>query len=97
MALAFGAGFRELQPPCLCWMKARMWARGKAWLHWPQVRRSRPSSGPRTCRGGGGGRSPDEAVPSAMSVVSETGETGSSVRTRLVLPLVAKKKRNKEF
>lgn len=55
VALAFGAWLRERQPPCLCWMNARMWARGKARLHWPQVRRSRPSSGGRTCGGGGGG------------------------------------------
>lgn len=53
-----------------------MWARGKAWLHWPQVSRSRPSSGARTCGGGGGGRgggggSSDELLPSAMTVASE--------------------------
>lgn len=73
VALAFEAWFRERQPPCLCWMNARMWARGKALLHWPQVRRSRPSSGAWACGGGrgGGGWLSDEVVPSDMSVTSE--------------------------
>ncbi|CAF90804.1 unnamed protein product, partial [Tetraodon nigroviridis] len=55
VAPARRARWGVLQAPCLCWMKARMWARGKDWLHCPQVRRSRSSPGPGTRRGGGGG------------------------------------------
>lgn len=55
VAAARRAGVGGLQLPCLCWMKARMWARGKDWLHCPQVRRSRSSPGAGTRGGGGGG------------------------------------------